>query len=254
MKLTRALGLSVITAAVLVSGCTSTVVEGRATDDGKGCKISRVTMQCYDPSMPGFPTTSPTAAPQSRRAPTETAELIEYTPSPVNSLIFRIGSDADTFWYDTLGSAYDRPGRYIALPTPITGDSCWLDTLSAKACKDDVIWVVSKMESLQRSAGDLGVAFIIGHEVGHHVQASRDWDDYSELGADCLAGVYMSSLIAGQSETFETPQPDDVTSAAQRAMGRTSARDGRTIEDQMTAFELGLNGGTEATCRAAFDK
>lgn len=124
------------------------------------------------------------------------------------------------------------------------------------------------MERQLRAGGDFAWAYVIGHEVGHHVQnlvgTSADVDRLSrenpdernalsvkqELQADCYAGVWARSV-------FDQLEDGDVQEAMDAAQAVGDDRLGNDNPDSFTHgsaaqrlewFNRGRNGGEPADC------
>ncbi|MCB1258671.1 MAG: hypothetical protein KDB26_16280 [Microthrixaceae bacterium] len=202
MKLTRALGLSAIAATVLVSGCTSTVVEGRAVDDGKGCKISRVTMQCIDGLETGVETTSPTAAPRVNPSSVpggvqacdgsqcsfsagddEVSLLVSESLTDVWNMWNSIGAGFElTMYKNGIGNCDGNSPSAAAWVCPSTSRGGWSPAVLRS-------WAEKRGATLRDT-----VRATVAHEAGHMVleKYNNDSDDLmtNELRADCMAGIY----------------------------------------------------------------
>ncbi|MGH3070637.1 MAG: KPN_02809 family neutral zinc metallopeptidase [Gaiellaceae bacterium] len=135
------------------------------------------------------------------------------------------------------------------------------------------------MEQLQRqlgAPGDFAQAYIIAHEIGHHVQnllgvmddvdlaRQENPDDANELSvrlelqADCLAGVWGHSAYA-QPELLETGDLEEGLNAAaavgddriQRQAGQEvnpEAFTHGTAEQRVRWFRAGFDGGDATAC------
>ena len=204
MKLTRTLGISVAAAAVLVSGCTSTV-EGRAQDDGKGCKISRVTMQCYDPSeIDPAATTSPAPTPQSNPIPAGTdgvkaCDGSKCTFTAADDEISRLVSESLT----DVAHMWSNLNVLITLTMYKGGigkcDGDGDETATAWVCPSTQRggWSPAAVRNRAAEKGTTisdTVRSIVAHEMGHMAAAKFgvSSDDFvtNELRADCFAAGY----------------------------------------------------------------
>ena len=153
------------------------------------------------------------------------------------------------------------------------------------APQDQKVYIdVGAMEGLQRSlgaAGDFAQAYIIAHEVGHHIQtitgiseqvralqgqnpnARNDLSVRQELQADCFAGVwaYYANQRQGDASTGFVLDPGDTEEAinAAAAVGDDSIQkrsgyvDPHTFTHGSSAqrikwFEQGFNTGNPDTC------
>jgi predicted metalloprotease len=111
--------------------------------------------------------------------------------------------------------------------------------------------------------GDFAQAYVLAHEVGHHVQnltgalGSRDDSVATELQADCLAGVWGYS--AARRNMLETGDVEEGLAAA-AAIGDDRLQQqsqGRVVPESFThgssaqrvaAFRRGLENGDPAAC------
>ncbi|MFM2414876.1 MAG: hypothetical protein RI911_569 [Candidatus Parcubacteria bacterium] len=111
------------------------------------------------------------------------------------------------------------------------------------------------------SKGDVAQAYVIAHEVGHHVQTLLGIEKESvamELQADCFAGVWAHSLK--DQGVFEPGEMQEAMDAA-AAVGDDHIQEVTTgkvnpetwshgsSEARVNAFEQGYIGGTLATCK-----
>lgn len=114
--------------------------------------------------------------------------------------------------------------------------------------------------------GDVAEAYVIAHEVGHHVQNQLDLLQHNggnqasiaaELQADCLAGAWLSSLqdedILEEGEIREaldaasTVGDDNIQSRTQGEVQPESWTHGSS-EDRIAAFNDGYKGGELESC------
>ena len=132
------------------------------------------------------------------------------------------------------------------------------------------------------ATGDLAPAYVLAHEIGHHVQNLLGTDDEvramqqqdpsqandlsirMELQADCFAGVWASTVFVGQLETGEdlALDPGEIAEAlvAAAAVGddRIQAQGGGqvnpetfthgTSEQRQRWFQTGYDSGNPASC------
>jgi len=164
--------------------------------------------------------------------------------SPVNFIAAQAATDVEEFWAQRGG--FTAPRGYAALPAPVTGDVCLSQLSIARFCSGEIAWDVPDIEHMDAVGGPLAVVTVMAHEMGHQIQAARDLPA-SELGADCLAGVYLTSISDGQSPRF-TATPAEVDAAILSTM-YTMQPD--AIPARIAAFQAGHGGSAEA-CLAAY--
>ncbi len=166
--------------------------------------------------------------------------------SPVNFVAEQAATDVEQFWSQRIPAGFAPPKGYAALPGPVPGDVCLSQLSIARFCSGAIAWDVPDLEQMDAAGGALAVAAIMAHEIGHQIQASRDLPA-SELGADCLAGVYLASVADGQSPRLSgTPEEIDASVIATLS---TTAPD--VIPNRIAAFQAG-RGGTADSCLAAY--
>src|SRR5262249_19418421 len=110
--------------------------------------------------------------------------------------------------------------------------------------------------------GDFPVAYVIAHEIGHHVQSQLGINQASayvvygeafsreiELQADCLAGVWSKSAT-----TRRLAAPENITQALTLAWTIGDSSSQRSVDahgtpdDRTAAFLLGFNGTRPSAC------
>jgi predicted metalloprotease len=133
-----------------------------------------------------------------------------------------------------------------------------------------------QMESQLRAGGDFARAYVVAHEVGHHVQnllgisnqvhglQQRDPDSANqlsvrlELQADCFAGIY-ANRIDKYGDVLQSGDAEEAINAAsavgddtlQRSAGRAVVPDSFThgsSEQRMRWFETGYRSGSVDAC------
>ena len=109
--------------------------------------------------------------------------------------------------------------------------------------------------------GDFAQAYVIAHEIGHHVQHQLGLDDPGvkmELQADCLAGVWASS--AERRNLLEVGDIDEALNAASAIGDDKLQRDATgtvrpetfthgSSAQRVNAFKTGYRGGSLESCR-----
>ena len=164
------------------------------------------------------------------------------TYAPPHFVLFRGGTDSGC------GGAYAEDGpHYCPTDQTVYLDETFFDTLVAR---------------FGGNATDVAQAYVIGHEVGHHVQGllNISLDSIAlELQADCLAGAWMSTLKAQA-----VLAPDEIKNALDEASAvgddniqkKTSGTVHRetwthgSSAQRVSSFQKGYDGGTLAACGA----
>ena len=164
--------------------------------------------------------------------------------SPVNFVAEQAATDVEEFWAQRGG--FTAPRGYAALPAAVPGDVCLSQLSIARFCSGEIAWDVPDLERMDADGGALAVATVIAHEIGHQIQASRALPA-SELGADCLAGVYLTSVADGQSSRL-SGTPDEVDAAVLSTMSTTLPE---AVPARIGAFQAG-RGGSADTCLMTF--
>jgi predicted metalloprotease len=132
------------------------------------------------------------------------------------------------------------------------------------------------------ATGDLAPAYVLSHEIGHHVQTllgineqvrqqqqqdpsqANDLSVRMELQADCFAGVWASTVFIGQLETGEdlALDPGEISEALEAAAAVGDDRIQETIqgrvdpesfthgtsEQRQAWFQRGYDGGDPNSC------
>jgi hypothetical protein len=133
-----------------------------------------------------------------------------------------------------------------------------------------------QMEGQLRAGGDFARAYVVAHEVGHHVQnllgisnqvhslQQRDPDAANqlsvrlELQADCFAGIYANG-ISKYGDVLESGDAEEAINAAkavgddtlQKSAGRAVVPDSFThgsAEQRMRWFTAGFRSGSVDAC------
>lgn len=168
------------------------------------------------------------------------ARRVHYTPP--HFVLFRSATDSGC------GGAYSDEGpHYCPADQTIYLDETFFDELYSR---------------FGGSTGDVAQAYVIAHEVGHHVQDVLGIEKPSvqqELQADCFAGVWAYSI-----KDLGIFQPNEIQEAldAASAVGDDNIQKqttGRVNPDTFThgtsaqrvsAFETGFSKGTIQSCSA----
>jgi predicted metalloprotease len=100
------------------------------------------------------------------------------------------------------------------------------------------------------ASADLAMAFIVSHEVAHHVQSQLDGGRVGggELEADCLAGVSWHARKRGARERANLEQAVRAAVAV-GAHGPPEASAHGSPSQRLLAFRSGLDSGRISTCR-----
>lgn len=178
-------------------------------------------------------------------APGPTVNVDIQAPSPVNFVAAQAASDVEAFWVQRL-PGFVPPSLYAALPAAVPGHVCLSQLSIARFCSGEIAWDVPDIESIDAGGGALAVVTVVAHEMGHQIQAFRGVAA-SELGADCMAGVYLTSVADGLSPRF-TGTPADIEAAILSTFSTTRTD---AIPGRMAAFAAG-RGGTADGCLAAY--
>jgi predicted metalloprotease len=224
--------------------------------------------------LTGNTTGVPSTSTQSRPLPQAGQdELADFVGVVVN--------DTESFWGDVFrqnGSTYAEPS--VVLFTGLTESACGTAQSSTGPfyCPlDQKVYIdLSFYDDLRErfgAAGDFAQAYVIAHEVGHHVQqltgvlpdfnqrrASMSQDEqnaYSvrvELQADCYAGVWANYI--GRQNWLEAGDIDEAMNAA-NSIGDDRLTGGRvpntafthgTSEQRMRWFQRGFSSGNVGQC------
>lgn len=151
------------------------------------------------------------------------------------------------------GGAYTESGpHYCPLDSTIYLDETFFEDIKAK---------------LETQGGDVAEAYVIGHEVGHHVQdllghlsesnTSNEASIQTELQADCYAGLWVSSLntegvlLPGEiSEALDTASAvgDDRVQAHTSGHINPETWTHGSAEERVKAFTTGYTTGEFSKC------
>ncbi|MEM8982730.1 MAG: neutral zinc metallopeptidase [Pseudomonadota bacterium] len=192
--------------------------------------------------------------------------------------------DTETIWTDIFaanGSRYTPPT--LVLYSGSTNTACGYGSAATGPFyfpADQKVYIdLSFLSQLQRmgARGDFSVAYVIAHEVGHHIQtitgtsrqvrsaqarASKTQQNAlqvrMELQADCYAGVW-ASLADARYGTLEPGDVEEAMSAAaavgddtiQRSAGRAVRPETWThgsSKDRMAWFQRGFQSGSANQC------
>jgi hypothetical protein len=117
--------------------------------------------------------------------------------------------DVEAYWQATFqdrGWPYTPIGGFTPYDDPIQTPCGMIPIRNAVYCSSDrgVYYHAPFMQELLDSIGDAAPAFVVAHELGHHIGTGHlGWfagvtltTKQSELGADCLGGAWLASADA----------------------------------------------------------
>jgi predicted metalloprotease len=228
-----------------------------------------------DPGIGGLPQ-APSATPSSDlNAPPsdEAAQFVDFVAGDVDQTWTRIFSESGQTYEPATVVLYDDAvsSRCGNTPSTVGPFYCPLDR--------KVYLDLPFMDELQRrlgAPGDFAQAYIIAHEIGHHVQnllgvmedvnlaQQENPDDANELSvrlelqADCLAGVWGHSAYA-RGDLLDTGDLEEgLTAAAAVGDDRIQSQAGQrvnpesfthgTSEQRVTWFRKGFDNGDPTAC------
>jgi predicted metalloprotease len=198
--------------------------------------------------------------------------------------------DNNAMWSDIFSqSGRQYPNPQLVLFTGFTNSACGgADArMGPHYCPlDSHIYLdmdfFAELSSRFGASGDLAPAYVLSHEIGHHVQNVLGIDDQvrslqqqnpaeandlsvrMELQADCFAGVWASTVFVGQLQTGENLalEPGEISEALEAAAAVGDDRiqiavQGRTdpeswthgsAEQRQTWFQNGYDSGDPNSC------
>jgi uncharacterized protein len=210
---------------------------------------------------------------------------LEATPTDdAGKFVDFVAGDVDATWnrvFQESGKTYDQP--VVVLYEQGVQSACGAtpSTVGPFYCPRDrkVYLDLSFMDELQQrlgAKGDFARAYIVAHEIGHHVQnllgvmddvnlaQQENPDDANELSvrlelqADCLAGVWGHSAYQQQDLLQEGDLEEGLAAAAavgddriqQQQGGRVSPESFThgTSEQRVKWFRAGFDGGDPTAC------
>ena len=200
----------------------------------------------------GGPTTTPAPPRASAPAPAP-------APAPPQdwSEHYRVArQSAETVWEYAFPAAwnlyYSKIGTFRGYNSTMSSPCGTLGPWNAFYCpvNSGVYYHRGLLDQFSNQYGPLGAAFIIAHEIGHHVSWLLGWDHgvnisvkQSELQADCFAGTWASAVNAVDFE-FSSAHLDSTA----RAVIRTGQpeytwfdpNNHGTVTQRLTAWEAGF--------------
>ncbi|MCV7038930.1 peptidase [Mycolicibacterium moriokaense] len=261
------LGLVVACVALLLAGCTPTVVNGRATS------------MLFNPDrVGGLPVTEGPSGPRPNApAPEGTVEMTDN--GPMDKLALLSVNDIQEFW----AKNYEKylPGEFVPVATLISYDSddpstpplCGSEMYQAPNAAfcynlNTMIWDRGIfLPVAQQYFGDMGVVGVIAHEYGHALQWMAGLADLDTPGlvreqqADCFAGVYLHWVAAGDSPRFTLSTGDGLNHVLAGVIYIRDRLEGGPAEDphgsaldRVSAFQLGFTGGADQCAAIDMDE
>ena len=227
-----------------------------------------------DPGTGAFPQAPGASATDLDKAPADDpAKFIDFVAGDVDATWQRLFADSGKTYEPAIVVLYDDAVQSACGNTP--------STVGPFYCPRDrkVYLDLAFMEQLQQrlnAPGDFAQAYIVAHEIGHHVQnllgvmddvnleqqenpeSANELSVRVELQADCLAGIWAHSAYA-QPELLETGDLEEGLNAA-AAVGddRIQQRSGQgvnpeafthgTSEQRMKWFKVGMDSGDMTCC------
>ena len=195
-----------------------------------------------------------------------------------------VTKDAQDTWSEILGPRYQRT-RVVLFRDAIDSACGFAQSATGPFyCPSDgkVYLDLSFFNELSQrfgAPGDAAAAYVIAHEVGHHVQdlqgtlnQAHDLQDRAsktegnavqvrvELQADCYAGVWAASAHDSQGSILEPGDAQEALRAAEAVGDDTLQKQAQgyvvpdsfthgTSAERMAAFQRGLKGASLAACK-----
>ena len=126
-------------------------------------------------------------------------------PDDVADLYAPVRTDVEAYWASSFPALYGRPYSPVSrmqLFTGTTDSACGTWTGPFYCSLDEAVYLETGFMTRQiTTIGDFAGAFVIAHEVGHHIQHLRGifnstYSITAELQADCLAGAWGANVRA----------------------------------------------------------
>ena len=193
-------------------------------------------------------------------------------------------ADTEDVWskiFAEMGGAYRKPTLVLYGGAVESGCGYAESAMGPFYCPaDEKLYIdlafYQQMEGQLRAGGDFARAYVVAHEVGHHVQSllgisgqvhqlqERDPDAANqlsvrlELQADCFAGIYANA-ISKYGDVLQSGDAEEAINAAkavgddmlQRSAGQAVVPDAFThgsSEQRMRWFTTGLKSGSVDAC------
>lgn len=203
------------------------------------------------------------------------------TPARMQEMLSSVWSDAIRVWSDILGEAFERDRPQINFVPEVVAAHCYGLYISAGPVYcfgNSTVFVslpeMTRLQSRISGLGDAGLAFLVAHELGHHVQKmtgrfrafsglvratpvlQRELSLRFELEADCLAGVWanhssMFSSSSGNSAemlaSLDAIGDDKVQVAAKTSIDPADYTHG-SASQRTRWFTVGLTAGQIEAC------
>jgi predicted metalloprotease len=257
----------VVVCAGLLTACSPSVIEGRATS------------MLFNPErVGGLPVSEGPSGPRPN-AP-EPEGTVEYTDDgPMDRLALLAVNDIQEFWaknYENYLAGQFEPVDTLASydstdpNSPELCGSSMYDSPNAAFCfrLNTMIWDRGVfLPVAQEYFGDMGVVGVIAHEYGHALQWMAGIADMDTPGlvreqqADCFAGVYLHWVAAGDSSRFTLSTGDGLNHVLagviyirDRLAGGPSDDPHGSALDRVSAFQLGFTGGADQCAAIDMDE
>src|SRR6516164_2124275 len=253
--------IAFVGAVLVVAGCSSTVVDGRALS------------MLNDPfRVGGLPATNGPSGPRPN-APSPTGTVVNTDNGPIDKLSLLAINDIEDYWKSVYSESLK--GTFVPVGKLVSYDSD--NPNSPVVCYNDTYKLVNAfftsrcnliawdrgvfMPVAQRYFGDMSVTGVLAHEFGHALQqmaklvTRKDPTIVREQQADCFAGVYLYWVAAGKSPRFTLSTGDGLDHVlAGIIITRDPVQDADTTNDdehgsaldRISAFQMGFISGASA--------
>lgn len=206
----------------------------------------------------------------------------------VGGFVARVLGETEDVWSATLpaqtGRAYQAPVLVLFSGATTSGCGTAQSAMGPFYCPlDRKLYLdtsfFNDMRARMGGGGEFAYAYVIAHEVGHHIQnllgvlprvqeaqraapnraVANALSVRTELMADCLAGVWANRMQARRANLDEADLRQAVDTAAAIGDDRLQRQAGRVVPDSFThgsaeqrvrALVQGLRGGTVQSCDA----
>ncbi|CDO23931.1 MULTISPECIES: peptidase [Mycolicibacterium] len=233
--------LAIACCAILLAGCGTTVVKGRATS------------MLFDPNrVGGLPVTDGNSGLRPD-APDATREVENTDGGEIDQIAALAIDDIEEFWsqnYTNLPGEFEPVTALVSYDSddpdsPVICDEDTVGMVNAFYCGLDhlIAWDRGVMFSVAlQYFQDMGIVGILAHEYGHAIQRKArtikksDPVIVGEQQADCFAGIYMRWVAAGKSSRFELSTGEGLNYVL---AGIIYSRDPLMTEDEGGGIERG---------------
>ena len=252
--------IAFVGAVLVVAGCSSTVVDGRALS------------MLNDPfRVGGLPATNGPSGPRPD-APSPTGTVVNTDNGPIDKLSLLAINDIEDYWKSVYSESLK--GTFVPVGKLVSYDSD--NPNSPVVCYNDTYKLVNAfftsrcnliawdrgvfMPVAQRYFGDMSVTGVLAHEFGHALQqmaklvTRKDPTIVREQQADCFAGVYLYWVADGKSPRFTLSTADGldhvlagIIITRDPVLDADSQNDDEhgSALDRISAFQMGfLNGAS----------